>query len=98
MILLVNFLYKNLADIDIYCIFALEIRDKVDYIISRIMKAVLGQYHYAPHRCYWGVWQWTEVSENGACGTFIKDFRSKEEAREYVWQMNGWGKPSRKLN
>lgn len=87
-----------MVDIDIYYMFALEIRDKVDYIISRIMKAVLGQYHYAPHRCYWGVWQWTEVSENGACGTFIKDFRSKEEAREYVWQMNGWGKPLRKLN
>ena len=87
-----------MVDIDIYYMFALEIRDKVDYIISRIMKAVLGQYHYAPHRCYWGVWQWTEVSENGACGRFIKDFRSKEEAREYVWQMNGWGKPLRKLN
>ena len=41
------------------------------------MKAVLGQYHYAPHRSFWGVWQWTEVSETGACGTFIKDFRSE---------------------
>lgn len=63
------------------------------------MKAVLGQYHYAPHRSFWGVWQWTEVSDNGgACGTFIKDFRSREEAREFVWQMNGWGKPRTKLN
>ena len=62
------------------------------------MKAILGQYYYAPHRRSFGVWQWTEVSENGACGTFIKDFRSKEEAREYVWQMNGWGTPRTKLN
>ena len=62
------------------------------------MKAILGQYYYAPHRRSFGVWQWTEVSETGACGTFIKDFRSKEEAREYVWQMNGWGKPRTKLN
>ena len=62
------------------------------------MKATLGQYYYAPHRRNYGVWQWTEVLENGACGTFIKDFRSKEEAREYVWQMNGWGKPKTKLN
>ena len=90
----INFYSENLADIDICCIFALEIREIIDNIISRIMKAVLGQYHYAPHRCFWGVWQWTEVSETGACGTFIKDFRSKEEAREYVWMMNGWGKPS----
>ena len=98
MILYINFCLENLVDIDICCIFALEIREIIDNIISRIMKAVLGQYHYAPHRCFWGVWQWTEVTENGASGTFIKDFRSKEEAREYVWQMNGWGKPSKKLN
>ena len=62
------------------------------------MKEILGQYYYAPHRRSFGVWQWTEVSETGACGTFIKDFRSKEEAREYVWQMNGWGTPRTKLN
>jgi hypothetical protein len=62
------------------------------------MKAILGQYYYAPHRRNFGVWQWTEVSGNGAYGTFIKDFRSKEEAREYVWLMNGWGKPKTKLN
>ena len=62
------------------------------------MKAILGQYYYAPHRRNFGVWQWTEVSGNGAYGTFIKDFRSKEEAREYVWQMNGWGRPKTKLN
>lgn len=62
------------------------------------MKAILGQYHYAPHRRLWGVWVWTSVSEQGASGTFVKDFMSKEEAREYVWAMNGWGKPSKKLN
>ena len=94
----VNFCPENLVDIDICCIFALEIREVIDNITSRIMKATLGQYYYAPHRTRWGVWQWTEVSENGACGTFITNFGSKEEAREYVWQMNGWGKPSKKLN
>ena len=58
--------------------------DKIDNKISSVMKVVLGQYHYAPHRTQWGVWQRTLVTEIGACGTFIKDFRSKEEAREYV--------------
>lgn len=62
------------------------------------MKAMLGQYHYAPRRRSFGVWQWTEVSETGACGTFIKVFRSKEEAREYVWQMNGWGLSGDQVN
>ena len=84
--------------IDLSCIFAVEIRTIIDTIISRTMKAILGQYYYAPHRRSFGVWQWTSVNENGASGTFIKDFRSKEEAREYVWQMNGWGKPSKRLN
>lgn len=63
-----------------------------------LMKAVKGQYHYAPHRICWGVWQWDWVSEQGATGTFIKDFSSKEAAREYVWKMNGWGKPKNRLN
>ena len=62
------------------------------------MKIVKGQYHYAPHRTCWGVWVWTSVSENGATGSFVKDFSTKEEAREFVWIMNGWGKPSRTLN
>ena len=62
------------------------------------MKARLGQYYYAPLRNYWGVWQWTSVSETGAMGTKVTEFFDKEEAREYVWKMNGWGKPSKKLN
>ena len=57
------------------------------------MKAIRGQYNYARHRSLWGVWLWTSVTENGACGTFVKDFATKEEAREFVWEMNGWGTP-----
>ena len=55
------------------------------------MKAILGQYHYAPHRRSWGVWQYDWVSETGTSARFIKDFCTKEEAGEYVWKMNGWG-------
>ena len=54
------------------------------------MRAILGNFYYAPHRTQWGVWQWDWVSENGASGKFIKDFRSKEEARAFVWENNGW--------
>ena len=62
------------------------------------MKTILGQYHYAPHRRNWGVWVWTSVTETGASGTFVMDFQSNEEAREYGWKMNGWGQPKTKLN
>ena len=63
------------------------------------MKAQEGQYFYGPHRCTWGVWQWTSVKEDGtATGTFIQDFITKEEARIFVWEQNGWGKPTSKLN
>ena len=61
------------------------------------MKARLGQYYYSPHRNWWGVWQWTSVSETGAMGSFVKDFSDMEEARRYVWQMNGWGTPKSAL-
>ena len=61
------------------------------------MKAKLGQYYYAPLRNYWGVWQWTSVSETGAMGTKVTEFFDKEEARRYVWTMNGWGEPKNKL-
>ena len=98
MTLSINLQCFYLEIIDLSCIFAVEIRTIIDTIMSRTMKAILGQYYYAPHRRSFGVWQWTSVNENGASGTFIKDFRSKEEAREYVWQMNGWGKPSKRLN
>ena len=63
-----------------------------------IMRAILGNFYYAPHRTQWGVWQWDWVSENGASGKFIKDFRSKEEARAFVWENNGWGTPKTKMN
>ena len=78
--------------IDICCIFAVETRMIIDIKISKVMKATLGQYYYAPHRNNFGVWQWTEVSENGACGTFITNFGSKEEAREFVWVKNHPGR------
>ena len=51
------------------------------------MKPVLGQYHYAPHRNWWGVWQWDSVTENGASGTFIKDFRTKEDGRDFQYAL-----------
>ena len=98
MTLSINLQCFYLEIIDLSYIFAVEIRAIIDTIISRTMKAILGQYYYAPHRRSFGVWQWTSVNENGASGSFVKDFKTKEEAREYVWQMNGWGKPKSKLN
>lgn len=57
------------------------------------MKPQLGKYYYAPLRNYWGVWIYTSVSETGAMGSKVKEFFGLEEARRFVWQMNGWGTP-----
>ena len=57
----------------------------------------VGQYHYAPHRNYYGVWVWVSVTEKSASGEFVADFRTKEEARRFVWQKNGWGTPKTPL-
>lgn len=61
------------------------------------MKAKLGQYFYAPHRDWWGVWVYTHVSETGSCGSFVEDFSTIEEARKFVWEKNGWGQPKTTL-
>ena len=82
---------KSLDILNIFHIFVIRNKEVT-------MKAILGQYYYAPHRRSYGVWQWDWVSEKGASGRFVKDFCTKEEAREYVWAMNGWGKPKTKLN
>lgn len=57
----------------------------------------VGQYHYAPHRNYYGVWVYDYVSEKSASASFVCDFRTKEEARLFTWEMNGWGTPKTPL-
>ena len=62
-------------------------------------KAKVGQYCYGRHISFFGVWVYDYVSKDGKCssGQFVGDFRTREEAREYVWEKNGWGKPKTKL-
>ena len=62
------------------------------------MRAQVGQYKFGRHRNFWGIWQWDSVDERGASARFIKDVRSYEEAVTEVYRLNGWGKPSKKLN
>lgn len=49
-----------------------------------------GQYFYARHRSMWGVWKRDNPNESARSGTFIKDFPTKEEARNEVYKLNGW--------
>lgn len=57
----------------------------------------VGQYHYGRHRNMIGVWVYDQVSENFTSATFVCDFKTREEARAYVWKMNGWGVPIKPL-
>lgn len=59
------------------------------------MKA--GQYYYTLRRKYWCAYLCTYADEKGSSGEKVAEFSTREEAREYVWQMNGWGKPSKPL-
>lgn len=45
-----------------------------------------GEYYYAPHRKNWGVWK--RVTPD--TGTFVQDFKTREEARTFVFEKNGW--------
>ena len=64
-----------------------------------MIQAKVGQYFYGRHRSSFGVWVYVYVNEeNGSSsGAFVADFQSREEARAYVWKMNGWGVPKKAL-
>ena len=64
-----------------------------------MIQAKVGQYFYGRHRSSFGVWVYDWVSEDGSAssGQFVGDFHTREEAREYVWKMNGWGTPKTAL-
>lgn len=58
-------------------------------------KAKVGQYFYGRHRNDFGVWVYDFVDAEKGCASadFVCDFQSREEARAFVWKMNGWGVP-----
>ena len=49
-----------------------------------------GQYYYAPHRRSWGVWKKGATINGYTMDAFVTDFATKERARTYVYNMNGW--------
>lgn len=51
-----------------------------------------GQHYYAPHRGLWGVWKMNETVNGVSTAYFVKDFVTKEEARSFVFESNGWNK------
>lgn len=53
-----------------------------------------GEYYYAPHRRSWGVWRAGKTDSKGIrSDTFISDFATKVQARDFVFKMNKWHKP-----
>lgn len=64
------------------------------------MKAKVGQYFYGKRRNSFGVWVYDSVSADGksASGQLVCFFRDREDARSYVWKMNGWGIPKTALS
>ena len=62
-----------------------------------MIQAKVGDYFYGRHRNMFGVWVYDTVTENYTSGNFVADFHSREEARAFVWKMNGWGTPKTAL-
>ena len=50
------------------------------------------RYTYEPHHGYWRVMAW-EKHGNGAVGSKVAEFFTKEEAKAEVYRLNGWRKP-----
>lgn len=64
---------------------------------NNTLKAKVGQFFYAKHRSRYGVWVYDFVSDTAASGNHVADFSTREEARAFVWEMNGWGTPKTAL-
>ena len=67
--------------------------NEIDF--RRTFKA--GQYHYGRHRGMFGVWVCDYVTKSSTSSSFVADFQTREDARNYVWKMNGWGVPKTAL-
>lgn len=54
------------------------------------MEVKVGQYYYRKHRNMWGVWKKgkDDKLENG--DTFISDFATQIQAKNFVYKMNGY--------
>lgn len=52
--------------------------------------AKIGQYYYAPHFSLVGVYVVDSIDQNSSFAHCVKTFATYAEAREYVYQMNGW--------
>ena len=50
----------------------------------------VGQYHYAKHHKNIGIWVCVLATENKTSHEFVKDVKTWDEAKEYVYKMNGW--------
>ena len=49
-----------------------------------------GQYFYKKHRNMWGVWKKGKTINGVEEGTFITDFCTQIQAKNFVYKMNGW--------
>ena len=54
------------------------------------MEMKVGQYHYAKHHKNIGIWVCVLATENKTSHEFVKDVKTWDEAKEYVYKMNGW--------
>lgn len=47
------------------------------------------RYSYSPHHGMWRVYR-NEYTKNTCTGEPIEEYRTKEEARKRVYELNGW--------
>ena len=58
-----------------------------------MVKIQEGQYYYHRHRNMWGVWKKgkdNEETHTSINDTFIIDFKTEIQAKNFVYKANGW--------
>lgn len=56
--------------------------------------AKVGRYFYCMHRGFFAVYMWDYVSNRSTSATFVEDYLTREDARNKVFELNGWTRKS----
>lgn len=58
------------------------------------MKAKIGLYYVARHKESWGIFQYTNITENSTYSDHVEDYPYFEEAIKKSFNLNGWKEPN----
>lgn len=66
--------------------------EKLTYCYTKHAK--VGRYFYCMHKGFFAVYMWDYVNNGLTTATFVEEYRNREDARNKVFELNGWTRKS----